>query len=218
MSSSVCLVTGGSGFLASPHPSAARARRDGAFAGHRALRLPRARAHRPGWRHPRRRGGRKRAGRRGQGGALRRGTAAGGADEIRSTDVGGTQGCWKPRRAHDVARFIFISSTAVYGIPDHHPVIEPTPARRRPLRPGQDRGRAAVRRAARAGTVRAGAAAQELRRARAPGRLRAALRLGLRRPQLSGAGPRRQRLPAARRGRPVRGHPSLHDAAARARR
>jgi nucleoside-diphosphate-sugar epimerase len=44
--------------------------------------------------------------------------------EIRSTDVGGTQllldTAWRQR----VPRFVFISSTAVYGIPDHHPIRE----------------------------------------------------------------------------------------------
>lgn len=45
-------------------------------------------------------------------------------DDIRSTDVGGTQvlldAAWRQR----VDRFVFISSTAVYGIPDHHPIVE----------------------------------------------------------------------------------------------
>ncbi len=47
-----------------------------------------------------------------------------GDDEIRSTDVEGTRcllhAAWQQR----VARFVFISSTAVYGIPDHHPIRE----------------------------------------------------------------------------------------------
>jgi len=47
-----------------------------------------------------------------------------GAEEIRSTDVDGTQRLLEASARHGVARFIFISSTAVYGIPDHHPVVE----------------------------------------------------------------------------------------------
>lgn len=46
------------------------------------------------------------------------------AAEIRSTDVGGTELLLASAWRHGVARFIFISSTAVYGIPDHHPVRE----------------------------------------------------------------------------------------------
>src|ERR1039457_1141111 len=45
-------------------------------------------------------------------------------EEIQSTDVGGT-GTLLEIAAYDrVRRFIFISSTSVYGIPDHHPVYE----------------------------------------------------------------------------------------------
>jgi nucleoside-diphosphate-sugar epimerase len=46
------------------------------------------------------------------------------AAEIRSTDVGGTELLLASAQQHGVSRFIFISSTAVYGIPDHHPVQE----------------------------------------------------------------------------------------------
>lgn len=44
--------------------------------------------------------------------------------EIRSTAVRGTRLLLDAATAHDVRRFIFISSTAVYGIPDHHPLRE----------------------------------------------------------------------------------------------
>jgi nucleoside-diphosphate-sugar epimerase len=44
--------------------------------------------------------------------------------EITSTSVDGTRVLLDSARRHGVARFIFISSTAVYGIPDHHPVRE----------------------------------------------------------------------------------------------
>jgi nucleoside-diphosphate-sugar epimerase len=44
--------------------------------------------------------------------------------EIMSTGVTGTRQLLESALAHGVARFIFISSTAVYGIPDHHPLLE----------------------------------------------------------------------------------------------
>jgi len=45
-------------------------------------------------------------------------------EEILSTTVAGTQVLLDSAAAHQVSRFIFISSTAVYGIPDHHPLRE----------------------------------------------------------------------------------------------
>jgi nucleoside-diphosphate-sugar epimerase len=45
-------------------------------------------------------------------------------EEIHSTDVGGTQTLIEISGRQAVKRFIFISSTSVYGIPDHHPVYE----------------------------------------------------------------------------------------------
>jgi nucleoside-diphosphate-sugar epimerase len=45
-------------------------------------------------------------------------------EEIFSTDVGGTSNILKNAYEHRVGRVIHISSTAVYGIPDHHPLIE----------------------------------------------------------------------------------------------
>ena len=45
-------------------------------------------------------------------------------EEISSTDVDGTRLLLESAQAHQVARFIHISSTAVYGIPDHHPIHE----------------------------------------------------------------------------------------------
>lgn len=44
--------------------------------------------------------------------------------EITSTDVGGTALLLDTAARLRVPRFIFISSTAVYGIPDHHPIRE----------------------------------------------------------------------------------------------
>ncbi|HTV95562.1 MAG TPA: NAD-dependent epimerase/dehydratase family protein [Steroidobacteraceae bacterium] len=52
--------------------------------------------------------------------ALPRSTPA----EIYSTDVGGTHCLLQQAERCGVSRFVFISSTAVYGIPDHHPIRE----------------------------------------------------------------------------------------------
>ncbi|HHS93798.1 MAG TPA: NAD-dependent epimerase/dehydratase family protein, partial [Rhodobacterales bacterium] len=45
-------------------------------------------------------------------------------EEIHSTNVEGTRALLEAARARGIARFIHISSTAVYGIPDHHPLVE----------------------------------------------------------------------------------------------
>jgi len=44
--------------------------------------------------------------------------------EIDSTNVGGVRVLLDSALRHGVSRFINISSTAVYGIPDHHPIYE----------------------------------------------------------------------------------------------
>lgn len=46
------------------------------------------------------------------------------AEDIRTTDIDGTRRMLEAARAHSVKRFVMISSTAVYGIPDHHPLVE----------------------------------------------------------------------------------------------
>jgi nucleoside-diphosphate-sugar epimerase len=48
-------------------------------------------------------------------------------DAIFSTDVEGTRILLESALAHGIDRFIHISSTAVYGIPDHHPIYEDDP-------------------------------------------------------------------------------------------
>lgn len=48
-------------------------------------------------------------------------------DEIMSTDVGGTRMLLETAEAKGIDRFIHISSTAVYGVPDHHPLYETDP-------------------------------------------------------------------------------------------
>ena len=45
-------------------------------------------------------------------------------EDIFSTDVNGTQNLLESAEKNKVKRFIHISSTAVYGIPDHHPLYE----------------------------------------------------------------------------------------------
>jgi nucleoside-diphosphate-sugar epimerase len=45
-------------------------------------------------------------------------------DDIMSTDVDGTRTVVDSALQHQVGRVIHISSTAVYGIPDHHPLLE----------------------------------------------------------------------------------------------
>lgn len=48
-------------------------------------------------------------------------------EEIFSTNVGGTKLLLETAEAKGTARFIHISSTAVYGVPDHHPLFEDDP-------------------------------------------------------------------------------------------
>jgi nucleoside-diphosphate-sugar epimerase len=45
-------------------------------------------------------------------------------EDIFSTDVEGTRNVLEAAYRHQVDRLIHISSTAVYGIPDHHPILE----------------------------------------------------------------------------------------------
>jgi len=46
------------------------------------------------------------------------------ADEIRTTSVEGTRVLLDAALRHGVSRFVFVSSTAVYGVPDHVPIHE----------------------------------------------------------------------------------------------
>ncbi|HEY7751573.1 MAG TPA: NAD(P)-dependent oxidoreductase, partial [Ignavibacteriaceae bacterium] len=45
-------------------------------------------------------------------------------EDIFSTDIDGTKNLLEAAERHKVQRFVHISSTAVYGIPDHHPLLE----------------------------------------------------------------------------------------------
>ncbi|HNX52046.1 MAG TPA: NAD(P)-dependent oxidoreductase, partial [Thermoanaerobaculaceae bacterium] len=49
--------------------------------------------------------------------------------EIYSTDVEGTRNVLQSALDHGVRRVVHISTTAVYGIPDHHPLLESDPMR-----------------------------------------------------------------------------------------
>jgi nucleoside-diphosphate-sugar epimerase len=46
---------------------------------------------------------------------------------IRSVNVGGTENVLVAARAAGVARVLFVSSTAVYGVPEKHPIVEDDP-------------------------------------------------------------------------------------------
>lgn len=50
-------------------------------------------------------------------------------EDIFSTDIDGTKIVLEQAREYGVKRFIQISTTAVYGIPDHHPLYETDPVR-----------------------------------------------------------------------------------------
>lgn len=49
------------------------------------------------------------------------------ADEIWSVGAEGTRDLLAAAHERGVKRFVFISSTAVYGVPDHHPLLEDDP-------------------------------------------------------------------------------------------
>src|SRR5688572_30624382 len=44
--------------------------------------------------------------------------------EIHTIDIDGTRTVLEAARAAGVGRVVHISSTAVYGVPDHHPLVE----------------------------------------------------------------------------------------------
>ena len=48
-------------------------------------------------------------------------------EDIYSTDVDGTRIVLQQAREYGVKRFIHLSTTAVYGVPDHHPIYETDP-------------------------------------------------------------------------------------------
>lgn len=48
-------------------------------------------------------------------------------EDIYTTDVVGTRNLLEQAKEYGVKRFIHISSTAVYGVPDHHPLFETDP-------------------------------------------------------------------------------------------
>ncbi len=46
------------------------------------------------------------------------------AEDILSTDIDGTRNVLEAARQNNVGRVVHVSSTAVYGVPDHHPLFE----------------------------------------------------------------------------------------------
>lgn len=46
------------------------------------------------------------------------------AEDIRTTDIDGTRNVFTAAATNGIKRVVHISSTAVYGIPDHHPLFE----------------------------------------------------------------------------------------------
>lgn len=48
-------------------------------------------------------------------------------EEIYSTDIDGSRNLIEAAHEASVERFVHVSSTAVYGIPDHHPLVEDDP-------------------------------------------------------------------------------------------
>lgn len=45
-------------------------------------------------------------------------------EDIRSTDIVGVRNVLEAARVNGISRVVHVSSTAVYGIPDHHPLLE----------------------------------------------------------------------------------------------
>jgi nucleoside-diphosphate-sugar epimerase len=52
------------------------------------------------------------------------------AEDIRTTDIDGTGNVCEASLQNGVKKMVHISSTAVYGIPDHHPLFETDCCRR----------------------------------------------------------------------------------------
>jgi len=61
--------------------------------------------------------------------------------DIYTADVEETGTVFEVTRRQGIERVVHISSTVVYGIPDHPARRDEPPRRRRPLWPGQDPGR-----------------------------------------------------------------------------
>ncbi len=123
-------------------------------------------------------------------------------DEIHTIDVDGTRTVIE---ATAPRRVVHISSTAVYGVPDHHPLVESgSDARRGAVQDREGRRGGGVRRGARrAGREVPILRPEVVRRPRAARRVRADVRVGARGPRLPDPRLGRQPVPAPRRGGPV---------------
>ena len=97
-------------------------------------------------------------------------------EDIRTTDIDGTRRVLEAAENHGVERVVMISSTAVYGIPDHHPLYEDDQLIGvGPYGEAKIAAEEVCLEFRAKGPVRAHHSAQELRRPGAPRRVRALL-------------------------------------------
>ena len=133
-------------------------------------------------------------------------------EDIFSTEVDGVKLLLEEAVKSGAERFIHISTTAVYGIPDHHPLEETAPlAGVGPYGRGQDHGGEPLPRLSRTGPLRTDPAAQDVRGHRTPGGLRPPVRMGEGGQEFPRNRQRPEPLSAPRRGGPLRGDLALHD-------
>ncbi len=99
--------------------------------------------------------------------------------DIFSTDVDGTRNVMEAARQLGIARVVYISSTAVYGVPDHHPLYETDEMIGvGPYGKAKIAGGAAMRRLPQSRHIRAHHPPEIFHRPGTPGRLRAAFTTG----------------------------------------
>ena len=134
--------------------------------------------------------------------------------DIFSTDVEGTRLLLEHAQRLGVERFIHISSTAVYGVPDHHPIYEDDP-----LSGVGPYGQAKVQAEAVCLEFRQrGMCVPILRPKSFVGTIRGlyySIRMGQRRPQFSSDRFRQEPLPVIGCGRFMSSHTGLHDSGQR---
>ena len=134
--------------------------------------------------------------------------------DIYTTDVEGTRMLLEVAYKHKVQRFVMISSTAVYGIPDHHPLYETDK-----LEGVGPYGQAKIQAEMVCLEYRGKGMVVPIIRPKSfigPERLGVFAMLydwAMDGPQLPHDRQRQEPLPASRRGRPLPGHLPLHDPA-----